>query len=131
MAGVVVALGLLWLVTVLIANRTVTPQGPFTAEEFEVGRTDRLLRRVPFPLQDPLGRGRHIFVQHLGDDEEDGWLALSAYAPDQDDETCALVWRDEQFQDPCTDETFPPDGDGLSQFPTRVDDGRLFIDLTP
>jgi hypothetical protein len=129
--GVVVALGLLWLLTVLISNRTVTPKGPFTAEDFEVGRVDRLVERVPFPLQDPLGRGRHIFVQHLGDDEEEGWLALSAYAPGQDDETCALVWSGEEFRDPCTDETFPPDGTGLDDYPTRVDDGRLYIDLTP
>ena len=131
MAGVVVALGLLWLLTVLISNRTVTPKGPFTADEFEVGRIDRLVERVPFPLQDPLGRGRHIFVQHLGDDAEEGWLAVSAYAPGQDDEECALVWDGSAFEDPCTGEGFPASGDGLSQYPTRVDDDRLYVDLTP
>lgn len=130
-AGVVVAGGLLWLLTVLISNRTVTPKGPFTAEEFEVGRIDRLVERVPFPLQDPLGRGRHIFVQHLGDDADERWLAVSAYAPGQDDESCALVWGGEAFEDPCTGAAFPADGTGLDQYPARVDDGRLYVDLTP
>ena len=129
--GVVGAGGLMWLLTVLISNRTVTPKGPFTAEEFEVGRIDRLVERVPFPLQDPLGRGRHVFVQHLGDDDEEGWLVLSAYAPGQDDEQCALVWDGGAFKDPCTGDEFPPSGDGLAEYPTRVDDGRLYVDLTP
>ena len=134
-AAVVVAASLLWLLTVLISNRTVTPRGPFEADEFEVGRASALADRVPFLLADASpSRTRDIYVQHLGADEEEGWLAFAAYAPGQTERDCFLRWStaDEEFRDPCTDETFPADGDGLTHYPTRVDDdGRVHVDLTP
>lgn len=134
-AALVVAAVLLWLVTVLISNRTVTPRGPFAADEFIVGRTSALVDRVPFLLPDASpARARDIYVQHLGRDEDEGWLAFSAFAPGQTDRECFLRWDDEAsaFEDPCTGATFPPDGDGLTQYPTSVDDdGTLSVDLTP
>jgi hypothetical protein len=135
MAGVIVAGGLMWLLTVLISNRTVTPRGPFSAEDFEVGDTGRLLKLVPFLLPDASpARSRDIYVQHLGDDEREGWLVFSAFAPGQDDRTCFLRWNADtgRFRDPCTEETFPADGDGLTHYPTTVDeDDRLHVDFSP
>lgn len=132
-AGVVVAVGLLWLLTVLISNRTVTPRGPFEQTEFSL-RIASISDQVPFLLPDASpAQTRDIYIQHLGDDEEEGWLAFSAFAPGQDDRDCFLRWRpdDDAFVDPCTGETYPPDGDGLASYPTRVSDDRVYVDLTP
>lgn len=133
--GVVLAAALMWVLTVLISNRTVTPKGPFEQAEFSVGRTDEIVDRVPFLLPDASpSRSRDIYIQHLDDDEDEGWLAFSAFAPGQTDRACFLRWSaaDEVFRDPCTDAEHPSDGEGLTHYPVRVDDdGRLHVDLTP
>ena len=129
-----VAAGLLWLLTVLISNRTVTPRGPFEADEFQVGRAAALVDRTPFLLADASpARTRDIYIQHLGGRDDEGWLAFSAFAPGQADRDCFLRWAgpEDRFRDPCTGETFPADGEGLTHYPTRVDDdGRVHVDLT-
>jgi hypothetical protein len=124
--GVVLAAGLMWLLTVLISNRTVTPKGPFEDTEFSV-RIESVEDRVPFLLPDASpSRRRDIYIQHV----EDEWLAFSAFAPGQDDRDCFLRWDGTaHFTDPCTDEQFPANGAGLTQYPTRVDDDRLYVDL--
>jgi hypothetical protein len=123
------AAGVLWLLTMLISDRTVTPRGPFEAAEFEVGRVDRLARRVPLLLADASPKkDRDVFVQHLGADVDQGWLVFAARLPGQSRD-CTLKWRGEAFEDPCTGETVPADGEGLTQYPTRVEDGRLYVDL--
>jgi hypothetical protein len=132
--GVVVAGALLWLVTVLISNRTVRPRGPFEAEEFRVGHVSALVDRVPFLLPDASpSRSRDVWVQHLGDDESSGWLVFAALAPGQSDRSCFLRWDGVQhFTDPCTGDQFPADGSGLRQYATRIDDDdRLHVDLSP
>lgn len=132
--GVVVAVALLWVVTVLISNRTVRPRGPFEADEFRVGHTSALVDRVPFLLPDASpSRSRDIYIQHLGEHETEGWLAFSAFAPGQTDRACFLRWDGVQhFTDPCTGDQFPANGDGLTQYPVRLDDDdRLYADLTP
>lgn len=92
--------------------------------------------RGPIFFPDASQRGadaRDIFVQHLGETSEVGWLAFSALAPDQDDRACALIWRrpSQLFEDPCSGETFSPKGDGLQQFPIEIDTdaGNLYVDL--
>jgi hypothetical protein len=128
--GVVLAGGLLWALTVLISNRTVTPRGPFTADEFTVGRVASIADRVPFLLPDASpSHERDLYVQHLGDDLDRGWLAFAALAPGQTDRGCFLKWRADHFEDPCTGKTFPPDGTGLTAYPTRVANGRLYVDV--
>jgi hypothetical protein len=131
--GVVVAGALLWVVTVLISNRTVRPRGPFEADDFTVGHVSALVDRTPFPLPDPLEQGRHVFVQHdPGKADDQGWLVFSAYAPGVTDEACALVWDGTQhFTDPCSGRTYPANGAGLTQYPTEVLDGRLHVDFSP
>ena len=130
MLGVVFAGGLLWTVTVLISNRTVTPRGPFTADEFTVGRVASIADRVPFLLPDASpGHTRDIYVQHLGSELDRGWLAFAALAPGQTDRSCFLRWTGEHFEDPCTHATFPPNGTGLTKYATRVGNGRLYVDV--
>lgn len=99
--------------------------------QFEVGPAERLAERVadggPFLFADPLGRGRDIFVQHLGGDN---WVAFSARPPGALRE-CFLEWREErrEFIDGCSGESFPADGEGLTAYPARVEDGRVIVNL--
>jgi hypothetical protein len=110
-------------------------------QEFEVGRADVFARAIdrdgPILFKDPLTSrpGREIYVQHLGDDEEEGWLALDAYAPGAPrKERCILRWEaeDEVFRDPCGNGEVPADGDveGVRTYQGDVDDrGVVVIDL--
>jgi hypothetical protein len=108
-------------------------------DRFPVGRTERLARRIavdrrPFLFSDVSGRGdRDIYLQHLGETPEVGWLAFAARAPGQDDRDCFLDWdvAAQELVDPCTDERFPADGSGLTRYPVEVDDGQLYVDLRP
>ena len=107
-------------------------------DEFEVGKVDALAPRIerdgPLLFQDLLiGGTRDIYVNHIGADDETGWVAFEARVPGSD-RSCTLVWDNAQqaFTDPCTIETVPPDGGDLPHYPTRVtDDGVLIVDLTP
>jgi hypothetical protein len=100
--------------------------------EFDVGPAEQrravVERDGPLLFQDPLGRGRDIYVQYVG---PEGWKAFEARAPGAP-RRCVLEWQpaDRRFRDPCTGATYPADGTGLVSYPTRVDDdGRLRVDL--
>ncbi len=85
---------------------------------------------IPLIFPDAAFAGRPIFVQHLGNDPETGWLAFSAFDPN--DNECIVEWSPglDLFVNQCDPEvTYPPDGTGLRQYPTTVVDGRLLIDL--
>ncbi len=97
-------------------------------------RATRLAREVdergPFLLKDPLNRGREVYVQHIGDDAQVGWVAVGAYAsrPSID---CLLRWdaQAQQFVDPCTGQRYPASGQGLTTYPARVEEGMVSVDL--
>ena len=134
-AGVVVGGALLGGVTVY-ASRGNGKGDLAIRDEFRVGSMAALVDRVPFLLPDATpGRSVDVYVQHdPGRPADEGWLVFSALAPGQTDRECFLRWSEDDgvFRDPCTDETFPPDGTGLRQYPTRVDDDdRLYVDLSP
>jgi hypothetical protein len=84
----------------------------------------------PFLLQDPLNRKREVYMQHLGDDPESGWLTIRAYASRVAVE-CLLRWdrAGQRFVDPCTNQTYPSNGEGLTTYPTRVLAGKVNVDL--
>lgn len=88
----------------------------------------------PILLPDPAGPQRlPIYLSHTGGDHRRNWFAFEARPPGADD-GCFLTWdaARERFTAPCTDDTYPLDGDGLRSFPTRVTrDGDLVVDLTP
>ena len=136
-----VALGvaglMMWGAVVIISGGDGTGQlsgrqrfGPLDLDRVAAEIADR--GPIFFPDASP-ARRRDIFVQHLGETSAVGWLAFSAFAPDQDDRDCALIWRrpSQLFEDPCTGETFSPKGEGLQQFPVEVDEeaGDLYVDL--
>lgn len=101
---------------------------------FNVGIANRLSEEIddrgPFLFQDPLslGRGRNLYIQHLGDDPDTGWSAIEARLPD--DEACAVIWDRERetFVD-CRKELHAPDGDGLVTYPGVVENGQVRVDL--
>lgn len=85
----------------------------------------------PFFLPDATGGERGIWLQHVGDDAEEGWVAVAIRAPDAD-EDCFVEWREaeESFVDLCDGTAYPADGEGLRQYPVSVDpDGDLNINL--
>lgn len=101
---------------------------------FNVGSAERLAKEIddrgPFLFQDPLslGRGRNLYIQHLGDDVTTGWSAIEARRPDS--EACAVTWaRDEEVFVDCRGERHPPDGEGLTTYPGTVENGRVSVDL--
>ena len=107
-------------------------QRPAERKEFDVGRAEDRARSIardgPLLFQDPLGRGRDVYVQHLGDDR---WVAFAARAPGAP-ARCVLTWRKAEghFADPCDQATYPSDGAGLVQYPARVDDDEhVQVDL--
>lgn len=135
--GVVVAAVLVLLVVRFASQRP--DDVNLGNDRFEVGRADVFARAIerdgPILFKDPLTSraGREIYVQHLGDDEDEGWLALDAYAPGAPrEERCILEWdrEDEVFTDPCGDAEVPADGEGVRTYPGEVDDrGAVIIDL--
>ena len=102
---------------------------------FRAGNVERLAAAVdrdgPIAIPDASPeRARDIYLQHLGETPEVGWLAFAAHAPGAD-RSCLLQWdpvrRD--FRDPCSGQRFPADGEGLAHYPTTVAEGELSVDL--
>ena len=108
-------------------------------KRFVVGRSDRFAERIeeqgsPILFKDPLTSkpGRELYVQHLGDDEKEGWFAVEAYSPGERKLECLLTWdtKTDEFVDPCSEERYPADGTGLVVYPGEVDDRTaVVIDL--
>lgn len=129
---VLALIGAMVLLSVLSTSGTVDVR--FGDREFWAGSTERLADEIddrgPYLLPDASPkRSLDIFVQHLGDDPDEGWLAFLARSPGNDDRGCTLEWDGGRFTDPCGDATYPPDGTGLEQFTTRVEDGSLYVDF--
>jgi hypothetical protein len=129
--GVVIGLVVLGGLAVLASRGDVRLQGD---PVFDAGRTDSqapaIERDGPILLGDVAGGDRDVYLQHLGDDEDRGWLAFDTRAPGASRD-CAVRWvpEGEAFEDPCSGERYPADGEGLRQYPVDVEDGRLTVDL--
>ena len=105
--------------------------GVFRGIEADEGLAEEIPERGPILYSDVASGDRDVFLQHLGDDIDRGWLVFAARPVDAGRD-CTLVWEpDEQrFADPCSDRTFPADGEGLLQYPVEIDeDGVLVVDL--
>ncbi|HEX8802840.1 MAG TPA: hypothetical protein VF743_01565 [Acidimicrobiales bacterium] len=146
-AGVVVALGTAFAVSVLASRGSVEVR--LGDETFEAGSAERAAGRIadsgPVLYPDAAGGDRDIYLQHLGDDPETGWLAFAA-RPAQAPRECTLQWEPAGSGDPadgsfrlldadgeesgaCDGERFPATGEGLPSYPVEVADGRLTVDL--
>lgn len=131
-AVVVVLVGAMAMLSWLGSQGTVKVQlgdreaGPYDTERM----AEEIAERGPFLLPDASpNRSLDIYIQHLGDDPREGWLAFLARAPGQDDRDCSLTWDGDRFVDPCGEVTFPADGSGLRQFTTRVTGDELYVDF--
>jgi hypothetical protein len=131
--GVAVALGVMWAIASMDTGGSV--QRSFGEQIFEPGRAENLARlieddRAPILYPSLAEGGRPIYVQHLGDDPEEGWTALGAFDPD--DPSCAVTWSidDQVFVNDCDESvTYPPDGTGLRRYETVVRDGVVRVDV--
>ncbi len=102
---------------------------------FEAGNVDRLADDLaaqgPLLIPDVAGGDRDIILNHVGDDERDGWYAFGVRLVDQPRD-CFVSWEPDQeaFVDNCEGTTYPADGEGLPQYPVTIDaDGNLSVDL--
>lgn len=137
--GVVVALGTAFLVANLASRGDV--QVRLGDDRFDAGRVENLARIIeedgqPILFPDPANFSRSIYVDHQGRDPAEGWIALSAFVPDQPE--CTLTFDpdvdlftigDAQPESCDRDITYPRSGAGLRVYATEVLDGRLTVDL--
>ncbi len=100
---------------------------------FEAGRTDRIATEIadrgPILYSDVAGGTRDLYLNHLGDEPDEGWVAFSAQQPGAARD-CFLRWSDEEgvFVDECDGAEFPPDGEGLTRYEVFLeDDGEQVV----
>lgn len=135
--GVTVALGVAFLVANLASRGDVDVR--LGDDRFEAGNVEGLLaditeREAPLGFNDVALFRRPIWVDNVGRDPDEGWVAFGAFVPDQPECIVQFV-RDEglyvvEEAAGCDGSmTYPRTGEGLRQFPTEVVDGDLFVDL--
>ncbi|MEJ5253844.1 MAG: hypothetical protein WHS89_00695 [Acidimicrobiales bacterium] len=139
--GVLIALvGLGLLLAFVLALQSGTEQGKIEVQlgsrAFMAGPAEQRARTIaqegPILLPDPAGGQRDIYLQHVGDNPDEGWLAFDARELDTTRD-CTLRWNGDRklFEDPCDGSTVPADGEGLRRYEVTVDDkGELVIELT-
>ena len=124
--GVLLGLGLLIGFSILASEGTIDVN--LGDRVFNAGRVeahaDAIERDGPELFSDVAGGGRHIWLQHLGTEVNEGWYAIAV----QSREGCAVEWDGSRFVD-CDGERYPADGKGLTRYAVRVEGGRLFVDL--
>lgn len=98
--------------------------------EFDAGRAAELATRIrrertPVLFQDPARFTRPIWLQHIGESDDSGWLAFDAAVSG-----CATTWdrSAQEFVD-CGGNRYPADGSGLGKYLARVQSGRVTINL--
>ena len=132
--GVVVALGLAFVVAQAASRGSVDIK--LGDSRFNAGQLESVARAIddegglPLLFQDLVGRGRNLYVQHLDPDVRQGWVAFSAFDPD--DPSCAVVIDREarRLVSSCdASRTYPLDGSGLRYYPTTVEGNRLYVDI--
>jgi hypothetical protein len=132
--GVVVALGIAWLVAQAASRGDVEIR--LGDDRFDAGQVESLAEAIdeedglPVLVPDLVGGQRNLYVQHLADDADEGWVAFGAFDPD--DPSCAVqIDREAEVLVNTCDAgvTYPLDGTGLRYYPTSVEDGHLFVDI--
>ena len=152
LVAVALAVGLAWGMLALASGGDGPVKLQLGDDVFDAGNAVRQSKQIaqdgPLLFPDVAGRGqrRPLIVNHFGDDPETRWVAFPATAPGAS-EGCYLAWSAERevFEERsapegggrdqgelCRDVTYPPNGEGLDQFPWKIDDqGKLIIDLRP
>lgn len=132
--GVVVALGIAWFVAQAASRGDVEIR--LGDDRFDAGQVESIAEAIdkedglPVLVPDLVGGQRNLFVQHLSDDVDEGWVAFGAFDPD--DPSCAVrIDREaKELVNACDESiTYPLDGTGLRYYPTSVEDGRIYVDI--
>ena len=134
-AGVVAAVGLVVLMVNLASQGGEAFEVRLGDDRFDAGdiydRADSIERDGPVLFPDVAGRSRDIILQHLGDEPDEDWYALSAQAAGKARD-CILEWEADsgEFVD-CDGDRFPADGDdpALIRYPVAIEDDRLLVDI--
>lgn len=152
LVAVAAAVGLAWGMLALASGGDGPVKLQLGDDVFDAGNAVRQSKQIaqdgPLLFSDVSGRGqrRPLIVNHFGDDPEIRWVAFPAAAPGAS-EGCFLAWSAERelFEERaaqegggrdqgeiCRDVTYPANGEGLDQYPWKIDDdGKLIIDLRP
>ncbi|HEY6414816.1 MAG TPA: hypothetical protein VIX41_01220 [Acidimicrobiales bacterium] len=141
-AGVVVAIGVAAALAVLANRGTVDVR--LGSDTFEAGDAEDIAEEIadngPIFYADTAGGDRDIYLQHLSDDPNEGWLAFAARPPGVSRE-CTLQWEpraevfrlldsDGEVAGECDGREFPADGEGLPMYPVIIDaGGNIDVDL--
>jgi hypothetical protein len=132
--GVVVALGLAFAVAVLVNRGEVEIN--LGDDRFDAGQVESIADAIddgeglPLLYQDLVGRNRDIYVQHLDDDADEGWVAFGAFDPDDPSCRVGIDREAKVLVSSCdAEQTYPLDGRGLRYYPTSVEDDRLYVDI--
>lgn len=132
--GVVVALGIAWLVAQAASRGDVEIR--LGDDRFDAGQVESIAEAIadgdglPVLVPDLVGGQRNLFVQHLEDDAEEGWVAFGAFDPDEPSCAVQIDREAKVLVNACdAEETYPLDGTGLRYYPTSVEDGHLFVDI--
>lgn len=131
--GAVVAAGAL-LLTIVRLSDSGEIQLQIGDERFNAGRVGRISAEIddrgPILYSDVGGGRRDIWLNHLGDDPDEGWVAFDARHPEAS-RACTLAWLPEEgvFDDPCGGPSVGPDGDDLPHYRAEEEDGDVLIDL--
>lgn len=103
-------------------------------DTFEAGRIDVIAEEIrengPIRFADLIGGQQNIILQHLGNDDAEGWFAFDLIRPGQPPE-CQLEWNGDRqaFFDSCDDTEIPPTGFGQPSYPVEIEEGRISIDF--
>lgn len=128
-------------VAALIVVGVILASNSGNSVELKIGDSDfrninanRLAKEIqengPVPFSDLVGSNRAVWVNHMGDSSDEGWVAFFARVPEAPD--CIVEWNADTklFFDTCDETTtYPPTGEGLETVPTRVEEGNLIIDI--
>lgn len=136
--GIALAVGFMILILRLTPNDGIEVK--LGDDTFEAGEPELMAtiidRDGPIPYADLVGKGRDIYLQHLGTDPLDGWYAFDARLPGAASE-CPLDWEANDgpgpaglFVDRCDPtKTVTADGGDLPHYPVTIADGTLSVDL--
>ena len=103
-------------------------------DRFDAGKVSAIADTIaddggmPILYQDLVGRDRNLFVQHVGDDDETGWVAFGAFVPGDPECAIEITEQRDRIVD-CEGREQPLDGAELRAYPVAVEDGRLLVDI--
>ena len=105
-------------------------------DRFNAGDAEDIADRIdddeglPALYPDLVNRDRPIFVQHTGDEPDEGWVAFGAFEPDDPDCVVDIDRERKALFSRCDPTiTYPLDGEGLRFYPTTVEDGDVIVDI--